>query len=160
MIGTCLATDRELTAQVESAVWHEDYDVLTTFPGSYHVAVSAPTDAVVFGDVAGLRRVFTTQAGAVVVAGSHVDALRRLVGAPVSRRWLAARLTSPDMPSAVRESLSPFEAIHPIPAGHRLTLAGGAARHAPYWTHLRRHCHCATVPRCWRRRSPARWPIA
>lgn len=134
VIGTCLATDRELTTQVERAVWHEDYDLLTRFPGSYHVAISASAGVVVFGDVAGFRRVFTTRTGAVVVAGSHADVLRRLVGAPVSRRWLAARLASPDMPSVVRESLSPFEAIHPVPAGYRLTLADGTGRHAPYWT--------------------------
>lgn len=134
VIGTCLATDEELTTRVERAVRREDYDMLTSLPGSYHVAVTESSGVVVFGDVAGLRRVFTTQVAGIVVVSSHADVLRRIVCAPVSRRWLAARLASPDMPSAVREWLSPFEGVHAIPAGHRLILQDGAARHEPYWT--------------------------
>lgn len=134
VIGTCLITDRELTRQVERAVWHEDYDVLTSLPGSHHVVVTGPAGVVVFGDVAGLRRVFTAQVAGVAAAASHADVLRRLVRAPVSRQWLAARLAIPDMPSAVRESLSPFEGIQAIPAGHRLVLHAAAVRHEPYWT--------------------------
>ncbi|MGQ0775673.1 MAG: asparagine synthase-related protein [Pseudonocardiales bacterium] len=134
VIGTCLITDRELTRQVERAVRHADYDVLTSLPGSHHVVVTGSAGVLVFGDVAGLRRVFTTQVAGVVVVASHADVLRRLVQAPVSRGWLAARLASPDMPNAVRESLSPFEGIRAIPAGHRLILDDGAARHEPYWS--------------------------
>ncbi len=134
VIGTCLAGDVELRAHVEYAVQRDNYDVLTALRGSYHLAVMSPDGMLMFGDVAGFRRVFTSQAGGVTVASSHADVLRRLVAAPVSRTWLAARLASPEMPSPLRESLSPFEGISAIPAGHRLTLRQGAARHTPYWT--------------------------
>jgi asparagine synthase (glutamine-hydrolysing) len=125
MIGTCLVSDRELHAQVERAAQRGDYDALTAFPGSYHLAVTWRAGAVVFGDVAGFRRVFITRVGAVAVAASHADVLRRLVGAQVSRTWLAARLTVPEMPNVLRESLSPFEGIHAIPSWSVCRLAGG-----------------------------------
>lgn len=134
MIGTCLASDRELHALVARAAQRGDYDALTALPGSYHLAVTGPDGAVVFGDVAGFRRVFITRVGEVVAAASHADVLRRLVCARVSRTWLAARLTGPEMPSVLRESLSPFEGIHSIPAGQRVTLREGVARTTPYWT--------------------------
>lgn len=126
-----------LTAEAGTVVPHHSgrlwlcgYDLTDQF----RMVTAGGTRVAVIGTCLATDRELTTQAGAVAVAGSHADVLRRLVGAPVSRRWLAARLASPDMPSAVRESLSPFEAIHPIPAGHRLSLADGGARHAPYWT--------------------------
>ncbi|MGH8921127.1 MAG: asparagine synthase-related protein, partial [Actinomycetes bacterium] len=134
VIGTCLAGDAELRPHVEHAVKRDNYDALAALRGSYHVAVTSPDGSLVFGDVAGFRRVFTSLACGVTVASSHADVLRRLVGATVSRTWLAARLASPEMPSPLRESLSPFEGIRAIPAGHRLVLRRGAARHTPYWT--------------------------
>ncbi len=134
VIGTCLAGDVELRAHVECAVQRGNYDALTALHGSYHLAVTSPDGMLVFGDVAGFRRVFTSQAGGVTVVSSHADVLRRLAGAPVSRTWLAARLASPEMPSPLRESLSPFDGIRAVPAGHRVTLRQSAARHTPYWT--------------------------
>jgi asparagine synthase (glutamine-hydrolysing) len=112
VIGTCLAGDAELRTHVEYAVQRDNYDALTALRGSYHLAVTSPDEMLMFGDVVGFRRVFTSQAGGVTVASSHADVLRRLVGAPVSRTWLAARLASPEMPNPLRESLSPFEG-HP-----------------------------------------------
>lgn len=134
MIGTHLASETQWRVQVEHAVRHGDYDALAAVGGSFHVAVSTPDTMVFFGDVAGFRRVFTCRVAGTTVVSSHADVLRRLAGAPVSRTWLAARLTCPEMPSPLRESLSPFEGVAPIPAGHRLTVAAGAVRHAAYWT--------------------------
>ncbi|MGH3800632.1 MAG: asparagine synthase-related protein, partial [Pseudonocardiaceae bacterium] len=134
VIGTCLATDLELRTHLESALRRDNGDPLATLPGCYHLAVSGPAGMLVFGDVAGFRRVFTTQTGAITVAASHAGVLRRLVNAPVSRTWLAARLTSPEMPSVLRESLSPFEGVRVIPAGHCLTVRHDVARHTPCWT--------------------------
>lgn len=134
VIGTCLADDAELRTHVEYAVQRNDYDALAALRGSYHFAVTNPDGMLVFGDVAGFRRVFTSQASLITVTSSHADVLRRLVGAPVSRTWLAARLASPEMPSPLRQSLSPFDGIHAIPAGHCLTLRQGVTRHRPYWT--------------------------
>lgn len=134
VIGTCLAGDAELRTHVEHAVQRGNFDALAALRGSYHLAVTSPDEMLVFGDVVGFRRVFTCQASGVTVVSSHADVLRRLVGAPVSRSWLAARLACPEMPSALRESLSPFDGVRAIPAGHFLTLGRGAARHATYWT--------------------------
>jgi asparagine synthase (glutamine-hydrolysing) len=102
--------------------------------GDYHLAVRTPDEMVVSGDVAGFRRVFTCQVGGVTVVSSHADVLRRLLDAPVSRTWLAARLACPEMPNPLRQSLSPFDGVRAIPSGHRLTVGRGAVRHAPYWT--------------------------
>ena len=134
VIGTCLADDAKLRTQVEFAVQRDNFDVLAALHGSYHLTVTGPNGLLVFGDVAGFRRVFTCQAGGVTLVSSHADMLRRLVDAPVSRTWLAARLASPEMPSPLRQSLSPFDGVRAIPAGHRLTVRRGVARHTPYWT--------------------------
>ena len=134
VIGTCLASGPELRTQVEHAVRRDKFDSLAAFPGSYHLVVSRPTEVLIFGDVAGFRRVFTTRTGTITIAASHADVLRRLVDAPVNRIWLAARLASPEMPNVLRESLSPFAGIRPIPAGHRLMLRHGVVRHTPYWS--------------------------
>ncbi|MBV9143198.1 MAG: asparagine synthase [Pseudonocardiales bacterium] len=133
VIGTCLATDLELRTHVESTVRRDNVDPLTTLPGSYHLVVSGPAGMLVFGDIVGFRRVFTTQTGATTVAASHAGVLRRLVNAPVSRTWLAARLASPEMPSLLRESLSPFEGVRVIPPGHCLTVHHDATRHTLCW---------------------------
>lgn len=65
MIGTCLVSGRELHAQVERAAQRGDYDALTAFPGSYHLAVAGRDGVMAFTDVAGFRRVFITRIGAV-----------------------------------------------------------------------------------------------
>lgn len=134
VIGICLATDLELRTHVESTVRRDNVDPLATLPGSYHLVVSGPAGMLVFGDIAGFRRVFTTRTGAITVTASHAGVLRRLVNAPVNRTWLAARLASPEMPSLLRESLSPFEGVRVIPAGHCLTMRHNATRHTPCWT--------------------------
>ncbi len=141
VIGTCPSTDRELQAQVELAARREEYEALTTLAGSYHLAVAGPTGVLVFGDVSGFRRVFTARLGMITVVASHADVLRRLIDAPVSSTWLAARLTGPEMPSVLRESLSPFEGVHATPAGERIALRDGVAHTIPYWNPPR-----ATLP--------------
>ncbi|WP_308208891.1 asparagine synthase-related protein [Actinoalloteichus caeruleus] len=88
---------------------------------------------VVFGDVTGFRRVYTCHINKATVVSNHADVLRRLIDAPVSRTWLAARLTSPDMPSPIRESMTPFNGVHALAPGHRLSLGRNVARTGRYW---------------------------
>ncbi|PXY16576.1 hypothetical protein BAY60_35860 (plasmid) [Prauserella muralis] len=102
--------------------------------GSAHVVTSEPGGRVcAVADAAGFRRVFTAVAGGVAVAASHAEILRRLIGAPVDRAWVAAKLASPEMPSVLRQARSPFVGVSPVPAGCVAELEGHTVRVRPWW---------------------------
>lgn len=87
----------------------------------------------VIADAAGFHRVFVARCGGVPVLTGHADILRRLVDAPVDRAWVAAKLASPEMPSVVRESKSPFTGVDPVAAGHILAVDGHRIRISRWW---------------------------
>ncbi|ASR39888.1 hypothetical protein BAY61_31885 (plasmid) [Prauserella marina] len=101
--------------------------------GSAHLVTAEPGRVCAVADAAGFRRVFTAIAAGVAVAASHAEILRRLIDAPVDRGWVAAKLASPEMPSVLRESRSPFVGVSPVAAGCVAELAGDAVRVRPWW---------------------------
>lgn len=129
VFGECLARASQLTEAIRG-----DLAALMALPGNFHVVLISPTGMVAAGDVAGFRRLFTTRVTDLPTVASHADVLRRLTDAPVSRVWLAARLTSPDMPSVLRERLSPFTGVEPIPPGCCVEITGSSQRMRRWWT--------------------------
>lgn len=97
------------------------------------LAFSEPGVLRVATDAAGFGRAFTACAGGVPVAASHAQVLRALIDAPINRSWVALKLSSPEMPSVARESLSPFTGVTPVPAGHVAALDGRTVRLARWW---------------------------
>jgi asparagine synthase (glutamine-hydrolysing) len=108
-------------------------DWMRRLGGSASVMVSEPGRLRVVVDAAGFRRVFTALAGGVPVAASHAQVLRRLIDAPVNRAWVAAKLASPEMPSILRETLSPFTGVTPVPSGHVAELDEESVRTVRWW---------------------------
>jgi asparagine synthase (glutamine-hydrolysing) len=100
---------------------------------SSSLVVSEPGRLRVVVDAAGFNRVFTVVAGGVPVAASHAQVLRRLIDAPVNRVWVAAKLASPEMPSVLRETLSPFTGVTPVPSGHVAELDENSVRTVRWW---------------------------
>ena len=76
---------------------------------------------------------FTTRLDGVVVASSHAIVLWWITEAELDRSWLAAKLLSPDMPHALRQTRSPFVGISPVPAGYVAQLAGGEVLCRRWW---------------------------
>ncbi len=105
-----------------------------TLPGSFYALVAGPGGMVAAGDVAGFRRLFTARVQGFPVLASHARVLRRLLGAPVDRTWLACRLATPEAPSVLRDTLSPFTGVDPVPAGHFAEITGTRYRTACWWT--------------------------
>lgn len=129
LLGDCLAPDEHLAAAIDHGI-----DRLARLPGSFHALLARPAGQVATGDVAGFRRLFTARVHGVPVLASHAVVLRQLVDAPVDRVWLACRLASPEAPSVLRDTLSPFTGISPVPAGHRIEITGTRYCMARWWT--------------------------
>lgn len=85
------------------------------------------------GDVAGFRRVFSARVGGTELLASHAGILGRLLSAPVSPVWLACRLANPEAPAVLRDTLTPFVGVNPVPAGHYVELARGWCRTERWW---------------------------
>ncbi|WP_158894271.1 asparagine synthase-related protein [Amycolatopsis anabasis] len=120
-------------AALRRAVDGGEFAPLMAATGGATVVLACAGRVRVVTDAAGLHRVFSTRCGEVPVVASHADVLRRLVDAPLDRAWLAAKLASPEMPSPVRETRSPFLGVAPVPAGHVLTVAGDRVRTSRWW---------------------------
>ncbi len=110
-----------------------DLSSLMACAGDAHVMLAEPGQVRAMADAVGFRRLFTAHYKGVPVVASHADVLRRLVDAPVDRAWLAAKLTSPEIPHAIRDSRSPFLGVEPVPAGHAVEVDGRRARTRPWW---------------------------
>lgn len=128
VLGDCLASPAELAASARRGV-----DQMLRLPGSFHTVATGPAGLVAAGDAAGFRRVFTAEFDGLQLAASHADVARRLIGAEVDRVWLAARLTSPEMPSVLRETLAPFTGVRPVAAGCCVELSGQSRRVRRWW---------------------------
>jgi asparagine synthase (glutamine-hydrolysing) len=135
VIGTCLIDNGILAADAEQAAARGEFDALTRWPGSFQLAVSLPGTLMVYGDVAGLRRVYWSRHGEHVVVGDSPRRLAALAGAPLEPVWLAARLCVPEMPTVVRDSYSPYQGVTPVPPGHRALVVGqGLPQIGRYWS--------------------------
>ena len=107
ILGECLGGISRVAVGVNGGV-DQLMAALLSLPGSFHIAIADPAGLVAAGDVAGFRLLFTACVEGVALVSSHADVLRRLLDAPVNRTWLAAKLASPEPPSVLRDTLSPF----------------------------------------------------
>lgn len=75
---------------------------------------------------------YSMQAGRVILSNEHKSLLTPCLGVSrkLSHRWLADVF----MPTTGNEFLSPFEAIHTLPAAHQLVITQQGHRCEPYWT--------------------------
>ncbi|MGP4104394.1 asparagine synthase-related protein [Nonomuraea sp. KM90] len=115
----------ERGGHVEDLLW---------LPGSFHLITCDDGQISLYGDVAGLRRLYHTRLDGLPVAGDRAVALAALAGGALDERWLAARLLSPEMPADLLWSrLSPYREVVPVPPGHRLHLDHDGATVSCYW---------------------------
>lgn len=75
---------------------------------------------------------YSMQAGRVILSNEHKSLLTPCLGVSrkLSDRWLADVF----MPTTGNEFLSPFEAIHTLPAAHQLVITQQGHRCEAYWT--------------------------
>lgn len=133
-MGTCRFGPARAQAAVEQAVAAGSYDQLALLPGNFHLAVLAPDGTHLYGDVAGLRRLFHTSAGSATAYASHAVVLAWLTGAAVNDAKLATLLACRFL-DHVLERIPLFTGVRPVPAAHRLTIdPGGRASAVPYWS--------------------------
>lgn len=130
VIGTCLVDDAELERGAYRAATQGDADALMSWPGSFHLLVSWPDRGVVYGDVAGLRRLYTTTVNGVPVVASHARAAAKVVRAPLDDAGVASLLLISEPPQATQDTYTPWVGVNPVPPAHMVTL-GGTIR--PYW---------------------------
>jgi len=117
------------------AVAQRGAGALLDLAGAFQLAQLGPAGADVWTDPVGYHRAYTATWRGRLVVGSHPGPLAWLIGAALDRRWWAARLCSPEMPTALRDLCSPYAGVCPVPAGHRLQILreGGASRRSPWW---------------------------
>jgi len=133
-IGTPLVDELELASATRRAVEHDDYDPLMSYPGSYVLVVHEPARTLVYSDVSGLCRAYTSRYGHSTLASSHARLLADVRGTDLDPVWVATRLCSPAIPTVIRDTRSPYEGITPIPAGCRVALHDHRAPSiARYW---------------------------
>jgi asparagine synthase (glutamine-hydrolysing) len=137
VLGECLAAVNRLAAKTNGSV-EALMTALLSLPGSFHTVITGPVGLVAAGDVAGFRRLFTANLNGIALITSHADVLRRLLGAPVNRTWLATKLASPEPPSVLRDTLSPFTGVTPVPPGHRIQITGHRCLISRWWRAPRR----------------------
>ncbi|AQZ62745.1 putative asparagine synthetase [[Actinomadura] parvosata subsp. kistnae] len=132
--GFCPAPDRELRRAAAQAGRGRVEDLLR-LPGSFHLITCAEGQVSLYGDVAGLRRLFHSRLDdGLPVAGDRAAALAALTGGALDERWLGARLLNPEMPADLLWSrLSPYRGVVPVPPGHRLRLDHDGVSAACYW---------------------------
>ncbi len=133
ILGECLAAVRRRAIETHGGV-DELMVSLLSLPGSFHIVITGSSGLVAAGDVAGFRRLFTASTDGTALVASHADVLRRLLDAPIDRTWLAAKLASPEPPSVLRDTLSPFAGVTPVPAGHLVRISGRTCRTSRWWT--------------------------
>jgi asparagine synthase (glutamine-hydrolysing) len=115
------------------AVGGGSFAVLAQLPGCFHVVVATPTDTYVYGDVAGLRRVFYAAIDDRPCFSDHAIVLRRQLDAAVDDHWLAMWLACPGH-RHIFDSRTPFEGVRLVPPGSGLRIGqnGTVTTHA-YW---------------------------
>jgi asparagine synthase (glutamine-hydrolysing) len=133
ILGECLAAVRHRATETHSGV-DELMASLLSLPGSFHTVITHSSGLVAAGDVAGFRRLYTASTNGIALVSRHADVLRRLLDAPVNRTWLAAKLASPEPPSVLRDTLSPFTGVTPVPPGHLIQISGRRCRTSRWWT--------------------------
>lgn len=132
-LGTCRFRPAQAQEAVERGTATGSYDRLALLPGSFHLAVLTPAVAHLYGDTAGLRRLFHTQLGSVTVYADHALVLAELTGAAVDDARLATRLVCRVL-DHVLDRIAPFAGVQTVPVAHRLTVDhDGRSTVAPYW---------------------------
>lgn len=114
-LGVCLADEPELRRRCARAVRRNRLADVTDLPGSFHAIVSSPSVLAIFGDVAGLRRIFYTRIDGAWLVSDRADVLARRVDAPLDDRWLALWLVWP--PPEIPASATPWEGVDAVPPG-------------------------------------------
>ncbi|MFF0106685.1 lasso peptide isopeptide bond-forming cyclase [Streptomyces hirsutus] len=113
-----------------------DVDTIASrLPGALHLAVSMDGRSRVQGSVAGVRQIFTAEAGGVTVAASAVGPLLSLTGAGLDDTLLAARLLAPGgapWPLSLRPV---HRGVDALGTGHWLEQEpDGRSRQIRWWT--------------------------
>lgn len=133
-VGTPLVDELEFASAARRAAEHDDYDPLMSYPGNYGLVVCEPARTMVYSDVSGLHRAYTSRYGPTALASSHARLLANVRGTDLDPVWVAARLCSPAIPTVVRDTRSPYKEVTPIPAGCRAALHEHRAPSiARYW---------------------------
>ncbi|MFK0114286.1 lasso peptide isopeptide bond-forming cyclase [Streptomyces sp. NPDC090994] len=113
---------------------HDVDTVASRLPGLFHLTASMDGRTRVQGSVAGVRQIFTAEAGGVTVAASGMAPLVRLTGADLDETVLAARLLAPGgapWPLSLRPVT---RGVDPLGTGHWLELdADGRSRQIRWW---------------------------
>ncbi|WP_160051313.1 asparagine synthase-related protein [Nocardiopsis sp. FR26] len=133
VLGTCLVDDAELERGAHRAAVQGNADELMGWPGSFHLLVSQPGTVTVYGDVAGLRRLYTCTVGGTPVVASHARAAARAARAPLDDAGLATLLLIPAPPQTVQDTFTPWVGVRAVPPAHVVTLTPHTTTTAPYW---------------------------
>ena len=132
ILGSCLATRKELLSALHRADAVKNYDELTRFPGSYSVILATDGYVRISADPTGLKPVFYAVTKDYTVYSSSSLTVAQAVRSTVDRSWLAARLILPGVPGLIAHE-SPFVGVQAVPHGQWLELTSGKATLRPYW---------------------------
>ncbi len=130
VVGSCQATDAELDQSLDAARAGR-WDELARWAGSYVTIVQRPGETVVFGDLAGVARVYfaTTDAGylwatAATPLAAYLGARRRLDLLALDMAVTGVELYGGDVP---------YERVHAVPPGHVLRIDRARCATEPWY---------------------------
>ncbi|MFE3557312.1 asparagine synthase-related protein [Streptomyces sp. NPDC059193] len=134
LLGAHTVTEEQLLRAMPSGV--NGPTELLRFPGSYTAVVARGQDITAYGDVAGMRPLFTAEVGGAWMLADRALLLADLTGtARVDRQNLALCLLGPVPPLPLAESgTSPYEGVQAVPPGSSVHIAGTAIRMRRWWT--------------------------
>ncbi|MEO7196058.1 MAG: hypothetical protein ABIZ05_14815 [Pseudonocardiaceae bacterium] len=93
VIGSCPLTPTRLAELMAGVRSVTELDAIAAIlPGCWHMVASLAGVVRVQGSLSGLRRVFHTRVGGVLVAGDRADVLARVAGAGIDAQALAVRV--------------------------------------------------------------------
>lgn len=133
IVGSFLASHQTLAQLFKRAVRNKEYSQLMRLPGSYNLIIQDKTDTYVFVDLAGLRPVFYSVYGSLIVYSSLGVALQQLIKADVDINWIATHLMGFRRPYSA-QNRSPFCKIQAIPNGHYLQISAMKLTCKRYWS--------------------------
>ncbi|WP_433697018.1 asparagine synthase-related protein [Nocardiopsis sp. CA-288880] len=133
VIGTCLVDGAELEAGVHRAAAEGTADALMAWPGSFHLLVSWPDRCVAYGDVAGMRRLYTCTVNGIPVVASHARAAAQVADARLDDAGVASLLLLPAPPQSLQATHTPWVGVRAVPPAHSITTTGNQTHTRAYW---------------------------
>lgn len=131
LLGHCPVTDDQLRGALVRAAGGA-ISHLTSWPGSYTVALKIGRRTCVVGDLAGARPVFHAAWAHGTAYATAALPLADLLESELDVGHLAARLACPDSPEALSAATrvpsltTPYRGVHRVPPGHALVVHDGA----------------------------------